>query len=208
MAIPSLPAPLDARFDADGFDCELRTKDALMPPWLVGPVAVLTVSASVLVSSCAGARLAHDLVGWIVLSGLATLMLVGGRALLDLLLAATHTVRMRCTHEALDVDLRVQGFRWRRLHVPLVDIERCRTTTEGLEIRYLVDGWSRKVSVPATCLGPELHQIAQEIERAAGRRRRFEAEQDRPEMRRARAAVERVLGQSESGKQKRLTAGR
>lgn len=208
MAIPLLPAPLDARFDADGFHCVLRTRDVLLPPGLLASVSVLTIASAVVLSALIGARLAHDFAGWMVLCCVAAALLVGGRALLDLLIGAPRTVRLRCTHELLDVDVRLLGLPCRRARLPLASIERCRTTSEGLEIRHLVDGWSRRTALALFHTGPEIERIAAEIERAAERRRRFEAATSAPEAQRARALLDLLLDQSDSGKRKRLTAGR
>lgn len=208
MAIPLLPAPLDARYDADGFRCVLRSRDVLLPPEVMAWVSIMTVSLAVSASATVGALLSDDFFGWIVLSCFAAAMLVGGRAALDLMLGAPRTTRLVCSHEALEIDERVLGVRHRRVRLPLGSIERCRAGREGLEIRHVVAGAPRHLLVETPCPGGEVERLAAEIERAAARRRRFERDRASAERTSARALLDLLLDQSESGNRKRETAGR
>lgn len=193
MAIPLPPAPLDARFDADGFRCVVRTRDVLLPPAVLAHVAIVGFSLLVSLASTIGAWLAVHWVHWLLVACVSALLVGGGQALLDLLLAAPRSTHLACTHEELEVEVRVLGIRCRRLVVPLGRVESCSASGEGLEILYGAGIARRRLAVVAPLALADARRLAAEIDRAAARRRRFERDEASAARSAARVGLELLL---------------
>lgn len=186
MAIPLPPAPLDARFDADGFRCVVRTREVLLGPAVLTHVAIVAFALLVSLAATVGAWLA---VHWVLVACVSALWVGAGQFLLDLLLDAPRSTHLACTHDALAVEVRVLGIRCRRVVLPLGRILGCHASDRGLEVVH-GDGLARRRLAVVAPLDPhDARRLAEEIDRAAARRRRFE----RDEAARAAARVDLEL---------------